>query len=589
MPDVGPLRTLSGHCRANWWWAVLCLLLLNGCAAEAAPDLLDVREVGPSALEPGGRLEIGGAGFPERQRGRVFLSGNVFAPAERTRTIELSWPVESESRSRALVRLTEKQLSALNEGAPHVTFRGRVSLEFESVRAGGPVLRGDSEDVVLDFFQRQSSVGVTEGPSFADYLGLELSEGLVVASVRADSEGAQAGLVPGDRLLALDGVRLESQRDFLPANGLDVSSLEFRRAGHRATGTAVLDRAGYQPLSGRSAVDALVMLVAALVGLVFAARPPQSIAWLFRSRKSGVTARENLEPAARPSVAEHVCFLTVACALWWALGGTQGDLSGPLGLLGAFDLELFSCLGCSCLILSAFLVGGRLSGRRSFSVSRALSSAGAAGLLLVPALVAAALRATETGSLRLADLSRAQGPEAMSFALLESPWSLLLGLAFLGCLVPRVGFRSALETRRLAQPAERSGALIGFLGQVMLVGLWVVAFLGGTAGFAAHGVAGGLWLCLKMALVLAVLRFASARLSHLRALESLGFFGPVVFGCALVGSVAFAVSVASSVVDSHFELLRHGVWTLLVLGLLGLGLSVSRALGHSGRTADPWI
>jgi hypothetical protein len=43
------------------------------------------------------------------------------------------------------------------------------------------------------------------------------------------------------------------------------------------------------------------------------------------------------------------------------------------------------------------------------------------------------------------------------------------------------------------------------------------------------------------------------------------------------------------VVDSHFELLRHGVWTLLVLGMLGLGLSVSRALGHSGRTADPWI
>src|SRR5690606_38472659 len=48
---------------------LLLLLLLplfaRACAPERAPELIQIEEVRPTALERGGRLELSGSGFPD--------------------------------------------------------------------------------------------------------------------------------------------------------------------------------------------------------------------------------------------------------------------------------------------------------------------------------------------------------------------------------------------------------------------------------------------------------------------------------------------------------------------------------------------
>jgi len=560
------------------------LAILSGCAVEAAPELLDVREVGPVALERGATLVLSGAGFPERQAGVAVLVGSTFTPAREARAVRLSWPALAASRSRVEVDLPEKLLASLTEGAPHVTFRGKVIVEFAAPRVAGPLLRGESGDVVLDFFDRRAAPPA-DAPSFSSFLGLGLSDGLEVLRIDADSEAARAGLLPGDHLLALDGVRLDALGDFLPIAGADVSALEFSRPGHRESGTTVIDRSSYQPLAISAAAEALMVVLSASLALVLAAHPPRFLVWLGARRP---LERRGLAPGRTGFISwfEFACFLSLVLGLWLVLGRVQLPLLGS----GWFDLELLAALGFVSLLIASFLAGGRRSSRKGFAVWAACRGALGSLVLLVPALVGILLRASETGSLRLADLGHAQGAGPFEWALLESPWSLLLGLGFLGSLVPVFGRRPPAEARdaRLRSNGPVADGL-AWLGLVVLAGVWVVLFLGGTQGITPASWLAGVVLSVKLAVALAAVFGLRSAVGQLRSSESFGFWGPGLFACTFAGAGLFALNLYVAAFDTHLPLLRQGVTILAVSSLVLLGLSASRTLGHTGRSADPWI
>jgi len=560
------------------------LAILSGCAVEAAPELLDVREVGPVALERGATLVLSGAGFPERQAGVAVLVGSTFTPAREARAVRLSWPALAASRSRVEVDLPEKLLASLTEGAPHVTFRGKVIVEFAAPRVAGPLLRGESGDVVLDFFDRRAAPPA-DAPSFSSFLGLGLSDGLEVLRIDADSEAARAGLLPGDHLLALDGVRLDALGDFLPIAGADVSALEFSRPGHRESGTTVIDRSNYRPLAISAAAEALMVVLSALLALVLAAHPPRFLVWLGARRP---LERRGLAPGRTGFISsfEFACFLSLVLGLWLVLGRVQLPLLGS----GWFDLELLAALGFVSLLIASFLAGGRRSSRKGFAVWAACRGALGSLVLLVPALVGILLRASETGSLRLADLGHAQGAGPFEWALLESPWSLLLGLGFLGSLVPVFGRRPPAEARdaRLRSNGPVADGL-AWLGLVVLAGIWVVLFLGGTQGITPASWLAGVVLSVKLAVALAAVFGLRSAVGQLRSSESFGFWGPGLFACTFAGAGLFALNLYVAAFDTHLPLLRQGVTILAVSSLVLLGLSASRTLGHTGRSADPWI
>lgn len=560
------------------------LAILSGCAVEAAPELLDVREVGPVALERGATLVLSGAGFPERQAGVAVLVGSTFTPAREARAVRLSWPALAASRSRVEVDLPEKLLASLTEGAPHVTFRGKVIVEFAAPRVAGPLLRGESGDVVLDFFDRRAAPPA-DAPSFSSFLGLGLSDGLEVLRIDADSEAARAGLLPGDHLLALDGVRLDALGDFLPIAGADVSALEFSRPGHRESGTTVIDRSNYRPLAISAAAEALMVVLSALLALVLAAHPPRFLVWLGARRP---LKRRGLAPGRTGFISsfEFACFLSLVLGLWLVLGRVQLPLLGS----GWFDLELLAALGFVSLLIASFLAGGRRSSRKGFAVWAACRGALGSLVLLVPALVGILLRASETGSLCLADLGHAQGAGPFEWALLESPWSLLLGLGFLGSLVPVFGRRPPAEARdaRLRSNGPVADGL-AWLGLVVLAGIWVVLFLGGTQGITPASWLAGVVLSVKLAVALAAVFGLRSAVGQLRSSESFGFWGPGLFACTFAGAGLFALNLHVAAFDTHLPLLRQGVTILAVSSLVLLGLSASRTLGHTGRSADPWI
>ncbi|HSC89126.1 MAG TPA: PDZ domain-containing protein, partial [Polyangiaceae bacterium] len=497
---------------------------------------------------------------------------------------------------RIAVRLGARQLSALAQGAEHVTFRGRVSVEFDPARSGGPVLRGQSDETVLDVFQRARTDAADGG--FESFLGVTLTDALVVDAVEADSEAGRAGLALGDHLLELDGLRLTARADFLPAAGLDVSALVFERPDHDGVATALVDRARFQPASSAAAAEALMLAAALLVALLLAARPPRVLVWAL-----GRVGRKSAAAAAVPLAGQGPAFGVVAGVLWLVIGdpGRAGR-----AWFGWFDLELTLLLGGLCVLLSAFALGGsrqagsrqgarsaarasRPSGRRRFSATGALLGAFGAALWLVPVFAAAVLRASETGSLKLADLSRLQGPTAFGWALLDSPAALALALASWCALLPRGGFRPALELESPMASPRRLAEVIGTFGKTWLAGVWVVAFAGGAEGFGTGSLWGGLWFAGKLWLVLAALGAASRWLAEPRVTDSWSLLGRVVFPTVLVGLGLFALALRGGPELAHVELLRRGVLVWLLGLCVLMGVSATRALGHSGRRADPWI
>jgi len=563
--------------------ALLCLLsaslgLGSGCSVADGPELLEVSSVGPGLVESGGSLVAMGSGFPAGRPGRVELSGTSLVPGRDPERVKSTLSGQATSSGRLVVELGEDEVTALTGGAPHATFRGTFSLAFEPVRPGAPALRGHMNDLTLDVLSG-GALSDSAGDFWA-YLGLELGVDLSVIGVAAGGEGHAAGLRVGDRLHRLDGVRLLTLADFAPSAHGGTSLLEYSRPGYAGTAEILLSRSDYYRSDEGVLWLAVSVGLAALLGLLVAARPPRGTVWLLqagrsmRRRTSGAGERTSSQVGwLGAAVSSLVGALTIALV---QAAGSATRLDLPL--LGG------ACLGA--LLLAALLADGRRTGQ-GFSLALGLWGALLSALGLAPVVLAWVLSAVEVGSLSLVELAASQAAAPLGVGVLSSPWTLVSAVCYLLALVPLGGERSptaAVPHRRapVVRVLEEFGLLLGLAA-------WVMLYADGLAG---RSLPLALTLALGFAKLLLLLGFVrwlrgvSGRVSRGESWDL--FCLPLVLTSVLAAGVRLLV-LRLDLAGALDAKLRWLPLLCLVSVSTWLLLSALRSLSHQGRRADPWL
>ncbi len=562
----------------------LFIWFLTSCAPQATPDLLELQSIDPPTLESGTELQIVGNGFPENRPGRLILKGTAYVPARQPEAVEWQIPLYPDSGSSIHLRLSEKMLGEQLKGAAHATFRGQAEVVFEPIGSGRPILRGTKKEMVLDLFTAESAEPV-EAVRFLDFLGLKVSEALLVTEIMKDSRAAQAGLAVGDKLHSLDHVRLDSFSDVVPQARAQTSVIEYSRDGFRGHAEAHIERTEFQILDKSLAARSLAAIGAVMLALLLAARPPRFLVWLVGSktsaRKGTVTWLAGV--GTRSQTLAYPLFLTVVVGFWWLAGRTSM-------LLTQWDFMLCLAVGLLLLFVSSFLLGGKRTKGSGFSLLGATSSTLSRALVLLPVVMAACVRASEVGSLRLRDLENVQGAGPGSWALFDSPWSFVLGLSFLVALAPLAGRRAPLE----GHPGNTERELIlaralEWMGHLVLLALWIAIFAGGISGRWENSLVSGALFSGKLAVSIQCLCWMRARSGGLRLGETWGLFGGANLGCAVVGTALSFGTLALGLREAHAEVLGLFAITLAACVMLLFVVSSQRSWGHMGRRIDPWI
>ncbi len=555
-----------------------------------------------------------GAGFPENRPGTVTLVGTFHAPARAPWEVTWEFPVVAESRTSIRRRLTEKDLREQLRDAPHVTFTGRASVQFPPLLPGRPSLSGSSQKLGLDFFSSRDdatahkhSAGRTledahptsaatnaAGESFEQFLGVELGEDLRVVRVVPGGAAARAGLLVGDVLKSLDRVHLASRADFLPQARGRVATIEYRRVGEPYTGDADegdaqssivhIERAHFQVLDPHLAARSLAILVGIVCALCAVARPPRFLIWvLFDKPKSTLGKRQFLIDVSRSSQILAYPSFVVSVVCYYLL------VTGALPQLQNLDFALCFALGTTLLAVGAFWLGGSRSGRGGFSLLGALGAATTQLVSLLPFSLACIFRASELGTLRLTELAQAQGLWPHEWAAVSSPWTLLLSIAALLCLVPVGGRRAPLEGQRAkVSAAILTGRVLEWTGHLVLLGLVITLFFGSSTDIQSAWLGAAL-LSGKFALLARLLAELRTRTGRMRLFESGGLSVKLSFGLCVAAGLLGGAQFALHGVLVPYEWLQLVALTLSTAVVFLAVVSSPRSWAHSGRKSDPWI
>lgn len=597
------LRHARGCPLVILWVALLAILGLFACAPERTPELLELHEVTPSALEQNARLELVGRGFPDRRRARVVFTGTLHRPGSAPRPLTLRFDAASESPSIVSLPVTRDVVARFLPDGPHGTFRGRVSVAFPSLHADAPTLTGSRDHLVLDWFNDASQHRAAteelerEARRFMEFAGFQVDENLIVAAVHPDGEAQRRGLHVGDQLVELDGVRLDGLADLVPQQG----GWESRVIVRREQGEEILplwDRSGFRPASVRDLPSALVWIAGAL-GLVVFSAGGRARGWAHVEDR--LASRHKLIRA-RSALARFVAPLTE-----WTLPLVPSLRLAPYGVL-FLVFALFSGVALehprlttwvsfptlvlatfACSLFGAFLLGGRTAGGH-FRLLSALGGAALALLAFVPTLLGVAGVIWEVGSLELADLVSGQGDWPHEWRLCAAPWSLGSFLLFAASWVPVGGPRRGLgEEGNRSTLGDSLGRLFEGAALALAAGLGATLFLGGWG--TTPSLPGAALFLAKTWLLLHGVLWWRALLGEVRRSEVIRSWTRP----GLVASVAcFAVTASAAAQGwaSVYERdLRLG--TLVLLALTSL-LFVARAVRALARpvapvTLNPWL
>lgn len=221
---------------ASWFRLALCasLICVWGCREHETLWLLDVSALESTTAEPGSTLEFSGRGFPSGRSGELVLRGTLRSAgvAEKETTITLATFATSSVRVNALV--DERTARTLPS---HASFDGRAQLRFAS-RDGGWIA-GEISRVALEWrgIEDASDSGLRHGgEKLLAALGLEVNESVAdsgsvrISNVHARSAGATAGVLVGDRIEWVNGLRVRSISDLAQPAGARTAQLMLRDA-----------------------------------------------------------------------------------------------------------------------------------------------------------------------------------------------------------------------------------------------------------------------------------------------------------------------------------------------------------------------
>ncbi len=484
----------------------LCLLaVLCGCSGQSErPSLLNVIGVGPRELSSGDELEVVGTNFPEGKPATISFQGSLHRPGEAAQEdVEIVIAASSSSRNRIAVVLDDATLAEFSrrgaEGA-HTTFRGRVVAAFAPRASGAPPVTGSIEGVEVDFFPSDVPVSVTrqleaEGQRAAELLGLEFDpkaagSGLLVKSVNESSRAETAGVKAGDRLVALDGLRLADISDFVPSGRSQTAELEIVRGKLKDTLRRGVDVQGFRDTPPEDLLWAGVVVGVVCVALLAFLLPVASVigwferrvvqrtralgrdarrvglfGWL-RSSISGVF-REEVLPGASSHAALRVVpyFLFLGTSAMFTVICFGHPLLEPELDLGALFLGTVTALVCTGLMLGGWRPRGR------WSLFGGLGAALQTLSYEIPPLFSILVVVLMSGSVRIGDIVAAQGGKPWEWYIFDNPITFCMFLLF---FVPALSEGSRAHTElpeadwELASPVSGTGPRAGTASGVAL-------------------------------------------------------------------------------------------------------------------------
>ncbi len=605
---------------------VVSALAAGACQPASGPALVEVKGVLSTRLREGDVLELRGESFPEGRVAEVTLRGEVSRPGHaRTRGFELSLPGRSIGAHAVAVDVTrpvERKLTGSSDAA-HATFHGSIEVSFPPRVARTPPVTGVLPDVTLDFIPAEGDASALaareeEGKKFAQFAGLLLVEDQsapTVAGVMPSSAAERAGVMAGDRLLELAGVRLLTVDDLVPPPRARGVELVVGRAGSDAR-RLVLDVTGFRPLSSRDWGLATGLVAGALL-LLFLLVSPFGRALSFvehrlterlRSRETRGSRPAGGTPRKRTLVSRLVGLLPNGALSYVVFAGASAILAAnALGIplvARELDLPALVVLSFTALAFSSLVFGA--PGERS------LWTRARRALLVVvqalPALAALGCLGVSVGSFGPDALRLAQGALPWEWLAFKSPVLLGAALLLVLSLVPEASRGRSLETvvsARRAEHGRRHVATAATGTAQLLIGSGVAAqaFFGGTAlpgagqslvpsfGVALAGVALLLLKSWAIAAAVAGLRWTLGRvdIDEVRGL-TLRVGLPVAAVLLGLATLAEQAPFAHLLAVSARGMAWAGLAGWLTLGaLIARRAAPGRALAPSDRGPNPWL
>jgi NADH-quinone oxidoreductase subunit H len=478
----------------------ILVLLVASSGAFVAPgplQLLRVTEVTPREVEVGDRLGVAGDGFPAGRAARVTFRGTLHRPGEppeRAAEIVAAGTVASPERVDVAF---DESLQALfcgaGDRAGHVTFEGETEVAFASASPGQPPVAGILHGVVLDVRPPWSAAQAAregEGVRVLGLLGIHAAagapeRGLALEGVDPGSRAAAAGLQAGDVVTRVDGVRVASPADVVPAPGEREAAFAVLRGGVESLHAVPV--AGAVASAPEDLGSSILAVLAALAFVAFFAAPgPGPVV----AQLQGAVAR--LRAAAKARRGDP----RTAWDASWRDATRSLAPSGP-----AMAVDVVACAALLVLPFGEYLIAAKLDvGMLFVAAAAALVAAvfaGARGAWTglraavhvawqhLPAAVAVVAAVVVAGSFRVQEIARMQGGWPWEWLAFRSPASLLACALLLlaaridaGAVDPRETLGGTGPRPEWEGPWARAAAR----GHRLLVcGLACALFLGGWA------------------------------------------------------------------------------------------------------------
>lgn len=612
----------------------LLLALVLGCESrDASPNLLELTDLNPHAFEVGDRLTLSGSGFPEGRAASVTFHGDVFRAGQspvRDVTIVAS---AAASDPHAITVTVSPELSREFCGASdavHATFRGATSAAFQARDSGAPPVRGTLDGVILDVNPAFVSKAATllheaEAERFAAYAGMavvhaEDRDVLRIDTIDPEGRAARAGLLPGDTLLELDGVRLTTLADLIPAPRTRLSRFTVRRGDEKTPATFAVDVSGFQPGSPSELAPAATLLgLAVAVLLLFASPLGRALNWLeerlttqLQSRAQTRGSRCSEAQGKAPSLLGVALrelpssplpyFVFIMDSAWLTLLAMNRTIWAR-----ELDLPVLFLGSLTALSATAFVIGGRARGLR-FSFRRGLGHALLNLLFQTPVLVAMACAVLLAGGLRSDDILLAQGGWPWQWFAFASPIAFAIFVLLVLGLVPVLSrapsaLEAALNEGIGGVLRARAACLPEWSHLILTSGIIALVFLGGpripglsvdqarSTGLAVLGALLFQAKAVAVVSVVLVLRFAT---NHVRASEvaGLGLRYVLPGALALLLATYFWASLNQHPIIAAARVpLSYGLFFLCALCVSHVALRVLSQLKRDRpRSAvNPWL